>query len=120
MIQDIIYELEQKLGRAVQRTDQNFLDKTIADSFIEFGSSGQIFTKADIITLLSTETIFTDYSLENFSLTKLSDDTVHVTYQIPSRTLGNGTVRKGSLRSSIWSRAGDNWQLRFHQGTLLP
>lgn len=119
-IEETLYTLEQQLARSTKRADENFLQTILADSFTEFGASGRIFSKTDIIALLASESSFTDYDLKHFTLRPLSDDTVHVTYEIPPRTLTDGAVRAGSLRSSIWSCKTGDWRLLFHQGTLRP
>ncbi|MCK0069297.1 DUF4440 domain-containing protein [Kordiimonas laminariae] len=115
-----LYTLEKKLAKSTCRTDKTFLQNTLSDNFKEFGSSGRIFSKVEIIDLLTTESSFTDYELEDFQAVSIDEKTVHVTYLIPPRTLTDGTARKGSLRSSIWSRINGDWQILFHQGTLRP
>ncbi|WP_342779028.1 hypothetical protein [Methylobacterium terricola] len=46
----------------------------------------------------------------------ISDDAVLLTYDSES-TQGDG-ARRYVLRSSIWKRHDDRWQLLFHQGTV--
>ena len=58
-----------------------------------------------------------DATLHNLALRPLSQDVVLVTYQSEVR-YPEGT--EWGNRSSIWDRSSGAWQLRFHQGTVLP
>lgn len=84
--EDTLYALEQQLARSTKRTDESFLETVLADNFTEFGASGRIFSKTDIIALLASESSFTEYDLENFTLRPLSDDTIHVSRLVPWQT----------------------------------
>jgi ribonuclease HI len=51
-----------------------------------------------------------DASLEVFAVERLGEDSILLTYR--------SIRREGSaLRSSLWLRDGQQWRLRFHQGT---
>ena len=75
--------------------------------FREFGSSGQTFTKEQIIQLLLANPIIRG-EISDFQVSVLTPDIVHATYQAA-----------GSLRSSLWIRERDQWRILFHQGTRL-
>jgi len=87
----------------------------LADDFVEFGSSGRVFGKKQILALLSNETPV-KRSLSRFESIALSENIVLVRYRA-TRRIGRGrSVR--SLRSSIWRRTNGQWRMVFHQGTL--
>jgi hypothetical protein len=89
------------------------VSELLADGFVEFGSSGRIFSKAQIVAALRAEepTKFTAY---DFSVSLLAPNVALVTYRAQRHT--EPTVY--TLRSSIWQQQGQQWQMAFHQGTV--
>lgn len=85
------------------------LNHLISDDFIEFGVSGKIYNKEDVINDLPNETPRT-FSVENLEIKLLSDDIAMSIYHIHESNIS-------SLRSSLWKKNGNIWQLFFHQGT---
>ncbi|NRB11436.1 MAG: hypothetical protein HRU35_07515, partial [Rickettsiaceae bacterium] len=83
------------------------LDKLIAADFIEFGSSGKIYYKKDSKQLSE---ISPNSKITDFAIKKLSSTVILATYKI----IINNLV---TLRSSIWQKNNNNWQIIFHQGT---
>ena len=88
----------------------------LADDFVEFGSSGRVYNKQQIIESLQQEPP-TQRSLTEFKVFTLAPGVVLATYR---------AVQKGasleqpvySLRSSIWKSIDGRWHMVFHQGTL--
>lgn len=108
--------LEESLLDSAVRHDANRLRELLAEDFLEFGSSGRVWTRKGIIDLLDTETNFFPPEIEEFQCSLLSDHVALVTY----RTVRNDTQtveRLASLRSSIWVFQDGDWRMRFHQGT---
>jgi hypothetical protein len=105
---------EALLNRAVRR-DRAQLDILLDEDFLEFGSSGRVWTREQIFELLTAET-YTPAHLEDFSCTLLATDVALVTYRAMRTDAGSGTP-SSSLRSSIWTNKSGAWRLRFHQGT---
>ncbi|MCP8967783.1 DUF4440 domain-containing protein [Ectobacillus ponti] len=104
-----IQELEQQLLEPGVRTAPAELDKLLADSFFEFGSSGKVWYKQDMTGGISVRKM----TMSDFALHPLAEDVVLATYRVKDETRGVHT-----LRSSIWKRTGEQWQMVFHQGTL--
>lgn len=115
-------EQEQFFRRLEERLLQPFVRKSakeiadmLADDFIEFGSSGGIFNKQQIIDALQQESAL-QISLTDFSARILAADVVLVNY----RAIRHGVAENWkvpSLRSSIWKLIEGRWQIVFHQGT---
>lgn len=80
------------------------------DEFIEFGASGRVFTKPEVLTLLSEESILQP-QIADMQTVLLASDIALVTY----RVLGT----RESLRSSLWRKRDGEWRMVFHQGTLV-
>lgn len=107
-----LLELEQRLLSQATRLDAGETSQLIADDFIEFGASGGIWTKADLVEQLPDQP-FTRRTISKFAVKPLSEHTALVTYQCH-------TDASNSLRSSIWRNQEEQWQMVFHQGTFLP
>jgi hypothetical protein len=115
-VESRLRELEELLMRPEVRGSMERVAALLSDDFLEFGSSGQIFDKRQIIEALRNETP-TERSLSDFGSTLLSDSIVLVTYR--ARRAGRpGEEPVHTLRSSIWRLNNGQWQMVFHQGTL--
>lgn len=84
----------------------------LAEQFVEFGSSGRIYTKGDLVALLQDEMPAVQ-TASNFRAYQLSPQAVLLTYLI--RRDAEPPVY--TLRSSVWQLRGEAWQMVFHQGT---
>jgi len=91
--------------------------RLLAPAFREFGSSGRIFTKSQLIEALQGEEPVRR-SLEEFQTVLLAPGVILATYCAVRYGAGGEPPRR-SLRSSIWTCLDDRWQMIFHQGTLL-
>lgn len=110
-----IRRLEESLWLAQSRFDNELMDQTFAADFFEFGRSGRRYLRAEMMFEPGTfDEIKATLPLPHFHARYLSDDIVQVTYV--SEVIYDGEKELAN-RSSIWARAGDGWQLRFHQGT---
>ena len=110
-----IKDLETKLLSSQTRKSEIFLKEILADEFIEFGSSGNIFKKKQIIETLKNE-ITPKMILSDFKISKLSEEYFLVTYKVLKREIDKNT---NSLRSSIWKFSSNKWEMVFHQGTIV-
>src|SRR5215472_5610890 len=95
--------LEQSLLDTVVRRDGDRLRRLLAEDFLEFGSSGRVWTRKSIIDLLATEVDFFPPQIEEFQCSFLSDKVALVTYRTV-RNDGKTGERLASLRSSVWTR----------------
>jgi hypothetical protein len=106
-------QLEESMWRAATRFDLAFMEKTLAPDFFEFGRSGRVWSRDQILDMAG-RTIEAALPLPNLRIRLLDADTAHVTYD--SAVVYDGAVEHAH-RSSIWSRRSNGWVLRFHQGT---
>lgn len=109
-----IYKLENLLLQPEIRKSPEKLKELLSDDFKEFGGSGMVLDRDKIIELLPLETD-TEFKMSDFSVKKLSPDTVLATYKVAKIEAGKMSE---SLRSSIWKKTQENWQMVFHQGTI--
>ena len=100
-----LFELEQRLARVGRKISAEEARSLIADDFVEFGASGKVWSKAEIVAALP-EWPASERKLEDFHVRDLGASVCLVTYRIGA-----------SLRSSIWRHGGERWRIIFHQGT---
>jgi hypothetical protein len=108
--------LEESLLDPAVRRDRARVRAILAEDFLEFGSSGRVWTRNTIVELLTFETKFVPPSIEDFQCAQLSEHVALATYRTV-RTDDTTGERLVSLRSSIWTRESGEWKMRFHQGT---
>src|ERR1700676_5134341 len=111
-------KLEESLLDAAVRRAPERLRSLLAENFLEFGSSGRIWTRNCIVELLSGETAFIAPAIEDFRGNFLADNVALVTYRTVRTDPDSGEV-SSSLRSSIWTHESGAWRARFHRGTRI-
>ncbi|MFZ2048861.1 MAG: DUF4440 domain-containing protein [Minisyncoccia bacterium] len=116
-IKETIFELENKLLQSDIRKSVENLDDLISEDFIEFGSSGAIYTKKDILERLPNSPEI-KFVMTDFKVNVLSTDIVQSTFKTEKIDAETGKNTR-SLRSSIWKNESGWWKIIFHQGTLL-
>ncbi|MGD6818100.1 DUF4440 domain-containing protein [Metabacillus sp. 113a] len=102
--------LEERLLQPETRQDILELNRLIAKEFIEITSSGMIKNKQDCLDGLEIPAM----KLSEFTYRLLSEEMVQTFYRI----LHEGQF-KITMRSSIWKKHNDTWQMTFHQGTII-
>jgi hypothetical protein len=105
--------LEEELLVPAVRTSAR-LAALLADEFVEFGSSGRVYTKSDLVAALQAESSVAQ-TTSDFKVASLAPDVALLTYKIRRHS----KPERQTLRSSIWRRAKGQWQIVFHQGTIL-
>lgn len=109
--------LEEGLLQPEVRGSADDVASFLAEDFVEFGASGQVYDKARIIEALAGESPVRR-SLADFKVVLLTEDVVLVTYRAIQQRESDEQP-SCSLRCSIWQRIDDHWQMVFHQGTPI-
>lgn len=112
---NFLFELEKSLHTFEVRASADKIHALLSPNFFEFGSSGISWTRQDILDRLPKEAGTTHIDSKNFQATILAQDIILVTY-ISIRIESNGETE--FLRSSIWRKNQEGWQMEFHQGTV--
>jgi len=115
-----IEDLEVSLLKPEVRRSAKRISKLLAGDFVEFGMFGKVYSKQDFVELLpnSEEEKFERYKASNFEAKEIAVNTVLLTYKASIEFLKtNETI--WTLRCSIWQKRGENWQMVFHQGTVI-
>jgi hypothetical protein len=109
--------LEESLLSQVVRRDAARVSHLLADEFREFGASGRIFSKAEIIELLQFEPPQA-LTMREYTCKSITEDLALVTYRTIRAAEGHAPVE--AIRSSLWIMRHGRWQMLFHQGTRVP
>ena len=109
-----LQRLEEEILRPDVRRSPEAMAALLAEDFREFGQSGRVYDKASILATVA-QSDEAQLSLSQFAATALAPSVVLVTYQSTQRD-ASGKVRQ-ALRSSIWRRTEQGWELVFHQDT---
>jgi hypothetical protein len=112
----LLRQLEERLLRPDVRKSAEEVTGLLADEFIEFGSSGRVFNKQQMIESLQHEPAI-QRALMEFQTSVLAPGVILVTYRVIRQSAADRQPTR-SLRSSIWKLSHGRWQMVFHQGTL--
>ena len=102
---------ESLLEPSVRKTER--VSELLAEGFVEFGSSGRVFNKAQILAALRAES-GVKVTASHFQVQLLAPQTALVTY----RACRHAETPVHTLRSSVWQQLRGQWQMVFHQGTV--
>jgi hypothetical protein len=114
-IAELLQRHEQSLLDPALRRDRNRILDLLADDFVEFGASGRVWSRDQIVELLATED-FHPPAMEEFQCCLVAPAVALVTYRTVRADAQTGT-HAATLRSSIWMERDGEWKMRFHQGT---
>jgi ribonuclease HI len=106
----VVVELELSLLRHDVRTDRARLEALLHPDFVEVGSSGRHWARAELLEAMIAEPDDGEPEVRDIAARAIDRDTVLVTFT---------TVRDGrsSHRSSLWVRRDGRWSVLHHQGT---
>ena len=110
-----LYQLERRLLQPGVRKSTDDIAMLLADDFVEFGSSGRIFYKQQVVEGLPLATSV-QMTLQDFHAKTLAPDVVLTTFRVIKHNEAS-SEKIYSLRSSIWKFIDGRWQMVFHQGT---
>lgn len=103
--------LEESLWVESTRFDPVHMNRLLAEEFFEFGQSGRVWTRQEVIEM-EPRRIGVRLPLPDFNIHRLGPDVALVTY----RSVVTGS-ESAANRASVWKRIGPGWRLVFHQGT---
>ncbi|WP_347332856.1 DUF4440 domain-containing protein [Marinimicrobium locisalis] len=109
-VSQALIDLEMELVSRSARASVERINELLAEGFEEFGGSGKVITKAD---LLKADGPLPVYELSDFSVQLLGERAALVKYRA-------STPSHSSYRSSIWVKCEKGWKMLHHQSTVLP
>jgi hypothetical protein len=108
--------LEVELHHPGVRCSRERLEQLLHPEFHEVGRSGRAYNRETIVSFLASEESQPVIHSEEFSVALLAPDVALLTYRSAHVEQDAGLVNH-TLRSSVWLKASQGWQLRYHQGT---
>ncbi len=110
--------LEESLLKPAVRRDPVRVRALPTDDFVEFGASGRVWNRDQVLELLATEN-YSEPTVVDFQCALLAENVALLTYRAV-RMDTQKEVETASLRSSLWVQKAGAWRMRFHQGTREP
>ncbi len=108
-------DLETKLWVPEYRFNLKWMENILAEDFFEYGRSGRIYSRSECLQI-EERPIQVTLPLIDFKIRALANNMLQVTYR--SEVQSDEGLELG-LRSSLWIKTADKWQLVFHQGTAI-
>lgn len=108
--------LESDLHQPEIRTSAARVHALLHSAFEEVGRSGRLWSRDAIVDMLLSESEPVEVVADNYVAALLQPGVALLTYRSAHRQ-ADGSLTRHTLRSSIWVLAGDQWQMRYHQGT---
>ncbi|SFP34191.1 hypothetical protein SAMN05216419_100162 [Nitrosomonas cryotolerans] len=119
-LEEQIKTLELKLLHTDTGADPSLFNALLSEDFEEIGNTGHISSRQEVINWLINKSNDDRWLLKNFRIKILSTDWILAIYEAQKISNPDSTsTSRGSLRSSIWKRHGDDWQMVFHQGSKV-
>ena len=114
---DLIRSFEERLHDPTVRNAPEVVAVLISDDFLEFGRSGGVYRKEEVVQSLAAghDRKLSDLTAYGYELNALAADVMLLTYRTIRRREGGSELH--TLRSSIWKLIDGRWQMIFHQGT---
>jgi ribonuclease HI len=100
-----VCSLERRLLDPAVRARPEAVRALLHPEFAEIGASGRTWDRESIVAALEADP-GGETAVSDLGASLVADGVALVTY-----------ATEGSKRSSLWVRADDGWQVRFHQGT---
>ena len=108
--------LEVALHQPEVRRDRRKLDALLHPRFREFGRSGRIYDRPEVLDEFSEQPQSHKVWSQEYRVEPLAEDAALLTYK--SAHIGNdGSLERHTIRSSLWLHTVKGWQMLFHQGT---
>ncbi|MBL8522188.1 MAG: GNAT family N-acetyltransferase [Betaproteobacteria bacterium] len=110
--------LEIALQHACVKPDPARVAELVHDDFREIGRSGKLWDKQSLLEALAAEAGSPSPPMhsQNFVLHARTAENATLIYR-SANIEPDGSFSRHTLRSSLWTRQGERWQMLFHQGT---
>ena len=110
--------LELALARRDEAAIPGGYERVLHDSVVEFGTSGRVWTRDEILEALRSGPRVDAVTLERFDAHVVRPGVFLVMFETTQTDPVTGLSSR-QRRSSLWMREGDGFVLRFHQSTPI-
>jgi hypothetical protein len=108
--------MERELHDPRTRGNPERLAELLHANFLEFGRSGAVYTRSQVLAQLPAESDSKRVHAQGFAVIELAPSVVLLTYQSADID-SSGALERHANRSSVWRREASGWRMVFHQGT---
>ena len=108
--------LEVELHHPGVRCSRERLEQLLHPEFHEVGRSGRAYNRETIVNFFASQESQPVIRSEEFSVALLAPGVALLTYR-SAHVEQEARLVNHTLRSSVWLKASQGWQLRYHQGT---
>lgn len=113
---ETLRSLEMALHQPEVRRDRGRLNVLLHKHYREFGRSGRIYERAEVLDEFSGQPQTYKVWSQEYRVESLGESVALLTYK--SAHVGDdGSLERYTIRSSLWLHTENGWQLLFHQGT---
>ncbi len=114
---DLIRSLEERLHDPAVRSASGVVAGLLTNDFLEFGRSGGVYGKEEVVRSLAAErgSKPSELTAYGYELRTLAAGVLLLTYRTIRRR--EDLPELHTLRSSVWKLIAGRWQMAFHQGT---
>jgi hypothetical protein len=116
LLLETLQSLEVALHRPEVRSNRDELDRLLHPEFREFGRSGHIYERAEVLAEFADRPQAYEVWAQDFRVVPLSDVLALLTYK-SAHVTPEGKLDHHTNRSSLWQLTQTGWRLLFHQGT---
>lgn len=113
---DTLRTLEVALHQPEVRSNSEMVDRLLHERFREYGWSGCIYTKSEILYELSHRPQTYEVWSQDFKVEPVSAGVALLTYR-SAHINSEGELERHTNRASLWQLTEQGWQMLFHQGT---
>jgi ribonuclease HI len=111
--------LELALARRDETAIPGGYEAVLHNSVVEFGTSGRVWTRDEILAALQSGPRVDAVTIERFDAQVVRPGVFLVMYETTQTDPVTGLTTR-QRRSSLWMKEGDGFVLRFHQSTPIP
>jgi hypothetical protein len=119
-LEDALSANTRAIHEAQKTKNADLLKHILSDDFLQVGSEGHLHPRAEFVDE-ARDGGLKDYSLYNFKVHSVDENTAIVTYnaiiQMPEGD--TGAAPRYQILSDLWVKDGENWKLKFQQATPL-
>lgn len=100
--------------------DRSYFEALIAEDYVEVGGSGRIYSRERVIDTVvdryDREEPAVEYNVDDFAVRQIAPQIFLATYMLSQP---DGHETRVTRRSTIWTDSTGNWQVVYHQGTVV-